>query len=172
MKNFCKKMGGGLITVLVLAGMIAGKAYAVEAKIGYVDLRKAFYEYTKTKELEKSLNDLTEQKQAQRTEMAQNITKMRGEMELLSGDAKAKKQGEVDTLLVDLQELDRSTRQELLNRKNDMFREVVDDIQKIVEDIGKKKGYDYILDSRNVMYAKEEYDLTAEVITGLNGKQP
>jgi outer membrane protein len=49
-----------------------------------------------------------------------------------------------------------------------MFREVVDDIQKVVDDFGKKGKYDFILDSRNIMYGKEEFDLTDAVIKRLN----
>jgi Skp family chaperone for outer membrane proteins len=49
-----------------------------------------------------------------------------------------------------------------------MFREVIADIQKIVDDMGENGGYDYILDSRNIMYAREDSDLTDQVIAELN----
>jgi outer membrane protein len=133
-----------------------------------VDLRRAFYEYEKTKTLEQQLNEETETRGTERTKMIDKITKLRDAAELLSGKAKTDKQAEIDEELSKLQELDRDTRQSLLNKKNDMFRAVIEDIQKVVEEIGEKGGYDYILDSRNIMYAKPDFDLTNEVIKKLN----
>jgi len=168
MKGTFKKVFVVLAVSFGLIAMLVPYGYSEGIKLGYVDLRKAFYEYEKTKNLEKDLNSLTQTSQEQRTEKVQEITKLRGEEELLSGDAKANKQREIDAKLADLQAFDRETRQTLLNKRNDMFREVIDDIQKIVEGLGKKEKYDYILDSRNIMYSNTQYDLTEEVVKQLN----
>jgi outer membrane protein len=152
----------------VMLSFLASPAYSQSGKMGYVDLRRAFYEYEKTKKMETELNSLTEDRQKERDKMVAKITKLRDKIELLSGEARNKKQTEIDAELVKLQEFDRDTRQELLTKKNDMFREVVEDIQKVVEDLGKKEKYDYVFDSRNIMYAKEEFDLTDKVVKRLN----
>jgi len=157
-----------LATVFVVVGLLAPSGYSKGGKMGYVDLRRAFYEYEKTKSLEAELTSLTEDRQGKRTDMVGVITKLRDEAELLKGDTRDKKQGEIDVKLAELQEFDKVTRQELLNKKNDMFRGVIDDIQKVVEDLGKKGQYDYVLDSRNIMYADEKFDLTDEVVKRLN----
>lgn len=161
------------MTVCIIAIMLvlmASRAFAAEAKIGYVDLRKAFYDYEKTKTFETSLNELTAQREGERAKHVEGITKMRDEAQMLTGDAKTKKQAEIDQKIVALQEYDRDTRQQLLTKKNDMFRQVIDDIQKVVEDIGKAGGFDFVLDSRNIMYGKPEFDLSAQVIEKLNKK--
>ena len=49
--------------------------------------------------------------------------------------------------------------------------EVVEDIQGIVEVFGKEGGYDYIFDSRNIMYADKKFELTEEVIKKLNTEE-
>jgi outer membrane protein len=156
-----------IIAAVLILGIAAPSAYCA-GKLGYVDLRRAFYEYEKTKTMEQQLNEETEARGAERTKMIDKITKLRDAAELLSGKAKTSKQAEIDEELSELQEFDRDTRQALLNKKNDMFREVIEDIQKIVEEIGEKGGYDYILDSRNIMYAKPDFDLTDEVVKRLN----
>jgi outer membrane protein len=156
-----------IIAAVLILGIAAPSAYCA-GKLGYVDLRRAFYEYEKTKTLEQQLNEETETRGTERTKMIDKITKLRDAAELLSGKAKTDKQAEIDEELSKLQELDRDTRQSLLNKKNDMFRAVIEDIQKVVEEIGEKGGYDYILDSRNIMYAKPDFDLTNEVIKKLN----
>lgn len=163
-----KKIFAFCLIVSIILGFSIIPAQAAELKIGYVDIRKAFYEYEKTKTLEAELNDLTEDSQGKRDKMIQEITKLRDEGELLAGSAREKKQQAIDVKLTELQEFDKTTRQKLLNKKNDMFRKVIDDIQVVAEDIGKKGSYDFVMDSRNIMYAIEKYDLTEEVIKRLN----
>ncbi len=137
-------------------------------KIGYVDLRRAFYEYEKSKTLDKELTDITNQRTKERATIVERITKLRDESELLSDDAKAKKQQAIDAEIAKLNEFDRDIRQEILSKKNDMFREIIDDIRKVVEEIGEKEKYDVILDSRDIMYAKKGFDLTDQVLMELN----
>lgn len=163
------------VTVLLVAafvGMGLASAYAAEGKTGYVDLRKAFYEYGKTKTFETQLNDVTAKRETERAKQVEVITKLRDEINTLQGEMKNTKQAEADAKIAALQTFDTETRQQLLTKKNDMFKEVIDDIQKIVENIGKAGGYDFVLDSRNIMYGKPEFDLTNQVITQLNGAAP
>ena len=147
---------------------ISAPASAEDLKIAHVDLRRTFYEYEKSKEFDSQLNEITVRRTEQREEIVSDIRKARDEAELLGSAAKQQKQQEIDSRISALNEFDVDTRQELLNKKNEMFREVVEDIQKIVKDIGEKEEYDYILDSRNIMYAKEEFDLTDVVLKKLN----
>ena len=167
LKSIGKVIAAG-VTAILIAGSCLSPAQAEGDKIGYVDLRRSFYEYEKQQNMEKEINSLTEKSQAERTEKIAELTKLRDETELLSGNARVQKQNEIDAKLLALQEFDRDTRQELLNRKNGMFREIMDDIQKVVDEMGKNGDYDYILDSRNVMYAKGDFDLTEQVIKQLN----
>jgi Skp family chaperone for outer membrane proteins len=37
-----------------------------------------------------------------------------------------------------------------------------------VENLGKKGKYDFVFDSRNIMYGKQQFDLTEDVIKALN----
>ena len=157
----------GVIVVFMVLVMAAASGYAEVGKIGYVDLKRAFYEYEKTKNMEEDLGVLTEKSEKERTLIVEDITTLRDEFELLAGDAKIKKQEIIRGKLEGLQTFDKNTRQELLSKKNDMFKEVIEDIQQIVEAIGKKENYDYIIDSRNIMYAKEMYDITDAVLKRL-----
>ena len=162
------KITAALVLALMAAGLTAPAAFSQDVKIGYVDLRRAFYEYDKTKTLEEELEALTEDTQDKRTKMIEEITKMRDEAAIMSDDAKKKKQRLIDAKLAELQEFDRDARANILNKKNDMFRIVIEDIQAVVENMGKEGGYDYILDSRQLMYTNENFDLTDEVLKKLN----
>jgi len=80
-----KKMLIVTAAVFLSCALVVPAGTAQELKLGYVDLRKAFYEYDKTKDLENKLNTLTEDRQTKRTKMIEVITKARDEAELLSG---------------------------------------------------------------------------------------
>jgi len=171
MKKMITKVLTSCVAVFLGFLLIIPPAFAVEGsleKVGFVDLRRAFYEYEKSKTLDKELTDITAQRTEERAAMVEKITKLRDESELLNDDAKAKKQQEIDAEITRLNEFDRDIRQEILTKKNDMFREIIDDIRKVVEVIGEKEGYDAILDSRDIMYAKEGFDLTDQVLKELN----
>lgn len=165
-----KKLFVSILVVGLVVGMIAPVLFAQEAgqKIGYVDLRRAFYEYEKSKAYDQDLNAVTSERSEERAKKVDAIRKIRDEAEMLKDQARAEKQKELDAKINELNEYDKDTRQELLNKKNDMFREVIEDIQAVVINIGKERGYDYILDSRNIMYAKDGYDLTDDVLVELN----
>ena len=50
---------------------------------------------------------------------------------------------------------------------------LVKDVKKFIKDYGKEKGYNYIYgtgDAATVLYAKDEYDITNEIIKLLNEK--
>ena len=168
MKKMNMKIAIVFVMMFVIFSMKASFVMAENGKVGYVDLRKAFYEYDKTKTMKDSIDDLTEERQVKRDKMIEDIAKMRDEAEMLAGEAKEKKMKQVNDKSLEIQDFEREARQELLGKENDMFKEVVKDIQDVVENMGKAGGYDYIFDSRNIMYADKNFELTEKVIEKLN----
>jgi outer membrane protein len=50
---------------------------------------------------------------------------------------------------------------------------IVSQIKKVIKEYGKKKGYDYVYgtgDAATILYAKDSYDITKEILTQLNDK--
>ena len=159
-----------VIAVIIVGMFLVSPASAEVMKIGYVDLRRAFYEYEKSKNFDAELTKLTNERGEKRSKMVDEVRKMRDESELLSDSAKTAKLKQLNAKITALNEYDANTRQELLNKKNEMFRVVIGDIQKIVEDIGARDKYTYVFDSRNIMYSQKQDDLTDQVVTRLNKK--
>ena len=157
-----------VLTVVLAVTVFSQGAYAKNLKIAVVDLRRAFYEYEEYKSMDKELADLTTAKTAERNEKVAEIQKMRDEIQLLSDEAKALKQREIDAKLNELGVFDRAIRQDVLAKKDSIFRDVMERIQEIVTMIGEKEDYDYILDSRNIMYSQEGSDITDAVLLELN----
>lgn len=168
-----KKLLAVAVAVVFAAGMFAGttQAFAKEIKIAYVDLAKVFDEYSVTKNSEKNLEEKGKAKEAERTAMVEELRKLKDEQALLSEKAKAEKQTIIDNKIKALQDFDRVTRDALVKERNDMLGNILKDIEKVVADFAKANGYDYIFNSRMLLYGMPESDITAAILAKLNGKK-
>lgn len=157
-----------VIFVLAVLSISAKDVFAKEYKIGYIDPVKVLNEYSKTKESEKSFEEKRKLKEAERKKMTDEITKMKEEQALLSEKAKAEKQAVIDDKIKTLQAFDRKAQGELMGEGNVMLGGIQKDIEKAVSDYAKEAGYDLVLNSRVLMYGKEDLDFTNEIIKRLN----
>ncbi len=161
------------IAVMVLAavmvfGVPARSAQAAGEKIGYVDLARVFDEYQKTKDFDKSLETKGSSKQADRDRMVAEVKKLRDEAELASAKAKDDKQAVIDEKIKALQEFDRSTRDALRKERDTMVRDILKEIETVIQDFGKSQGYTFIFNDRVLVFKNESGDLTPQVIKALN----
>lgn len=161
-----------VVAVFFAFGLFCGigceLVHAKENKIGYVDLAKVFEEYKKTKESEKTLENKGKAKEAERKKMVDELRKLKDEQALLSDKAKAEKQTIIDQKIKNLQEFDAATRDELLKDRNDLLGGILKNIEKVIADYSKENGYDFIMNSRMLLYGGDQYDLTAEILKRLN----
>ena len=161
----------GIVMAVMAAGLMALTATTAQAaadKIGYVDLARVFDEYQKTKDFDKSLESKGASKQADRDKMVADVKKLRDEAELLSAKAKDDKQSVIDEKIKALQDFDRTTRDALRKERDGMVRDILKEIEVIIQDFGKAQGYGYIFNDRVLVYKSEGNDLTNQVIKVLN----
>ena len=144
------------------------KAYAKEYKIAYVDLAKVFEDYQKTKDAEKALEIKGKAKEADRKKMVDELKKLKDEQALLSEKAKLEKQKDIDAKIKTLQDFDMKTRDDLVKERNDQLAIILKEIEAVVTNIAKDKGYDLILNSRTLLFGAPECDLTSDVLKALN----
>lgn len=162
-----KRVVIGILAIL-LTGSWLGMAEAAGEKIGYVDLARAFDEYQKTKDFDKSLEAKGAQKQAEREKIVSEVKKLRDEAELLSAKAKDDKQVVIDEKIKSLQEFDRVTRDSLRRERDQMVRDILKEIDGVLQNFGKKEGFSFIFNDRVLLYKGEQNDLTLQVIKALN----
>ena len=144
------------------------QASAVGEKIGYVDLAKVFDDYQKTKEFDKNLETKGASKQGERDRMVAEIKKLRDEAELLSAKAKDDKQAQIDDKIKALQEFDRATRDNLRKERDVMVRDILKEIETVIQDFGKAQGYTFIFNDRVLVFKSEGSDLTNQITKTLN----
>lgn len=166
-----KRIASLFVAVLMVFGCAAfgaGEAYAAGDKIGYVDLARVFDEYQKTKTFDKSLEAKGAGKQAEREKMVADVKKLRDEAELMGAKAKDEKQAVIDEKIKTLQEFDRVTRDSLRKERDTMVRDILKEIEAVIQDFGKSQGYSFIFNDKVLVYKSEGSDLTAQVIKALN----
>lgn len=143
-------------------------AQAKELKIGYADLPKVFEDYNKTKDAKKKLEEKGKAKDAQRQKLRAELKKLEDEQSLMSDKAKAEKQGAINAKRKEVEEFERSARDEFMKEYNESLTAIRKDIEVIVNGYAKESGYDMIVDSRMLLYSDEKYDVTAELLKKLN----
>lgn len=167
-----------LTTILLVSGVIS--VLAQETKIGYIDSIKIFADYRETQEAERLYRQEVDQWTAQKTQMEQEIVRLRDELQaqslMLSEEKKAEKKLELDRKMAEYQQfMDETFGDDGLaaKRNKELTQPIVEKINKILEDLGKEQGYSIIFDvaNANIVYADKTLDLTDVVLTKLNQMQ-
>jgi len=154
-----------LIGIFLFAGL--SLAQSVE-RIGHVDLSRAFDEYQKTKDFDKALEKKGDVKQEQRETLVKDIRKMRDEVELMNENARKKKEADIESKIHTLQEFDQDAKAELTKERDDMVRDILQEMNTVIQEYGKSEGYSIILNDRVLLYGQDKMDITDEIIKLLN----
>ncbi len=156
------------ISVLLVLSFIFADGALAQDKIGFVDLSTAFDEYQKTKDFDKMLEKKGDIKQEQREELVKEIRKMRDELELLNESAREAKEEDIEARIQDLQEFDQEAKSQLTKERDDMVRDILQEMNDVIQQYGEANGYSIILNDRVLLYGQKEIDLTETVIKILN----
>ncbi|MFZ5801091.1 MAG: OmpH family outer membrane protein [Candidatus Omnitrophota bacterium] len=159
-----------LATVIIL-GFAAGGLCAQEAmRFAYVDLSRLFDEYYKTKEYDEILSGKAKVKEEERGKIINVIKDLQAKLALVSDKEKDKLQSQLDAKMKSLEEFDREATADLRKQRDELLREVLKDIEKVVRDYAQKEKYDFIFNDRILLYGDDGYDITQPLIKILNEK--
>ncbi|MBU1862963.1 MAG: OmpH family outer membrane protein [Candidatus Omnitrophica bacterium] len=139
-------------------------------KTGYVNMEVLFDSYEKTKDADAAITQLANAKQIERDALVENIRRMKDEMVVLAeeGEARRKKQEDIDRQIKDLQAFDEETRKDLRGVRDERVKEIFDDLDAAIKTYGQKKGYDLIFNNRALAYSSDDFDVTDAILKDLN----
>ena len=157
-----------VLTVLFLSGINVMPALAKEQKLAHVDLSRVFDNYQKTKDFDAVLQGQGEAFTKERESMIAKIRDGQGKLALLKEEEKKKLNDSIEKQKEELLEYDKQKRTELAKQRDEKVREILLEIEKVVSDIAKKEGYDYILNDRVLIYGDPNNNLTEKVLKALN----
>jgi len=155
-----------LLSIIFLLG-IAQIALSAEVKIGYVDVQKVFSSYKRTKDLNNKLQDDRKKSEEEAEKKRKEIERLQKEVKLLSEEAKEKKEKIIEQKTEELQDFILKTREDLLKERYEMMKDILGDIDKVIQQKAKEGSYDLILESHVLLYGNEGLDLTEEIIKAL-----
>jgi Skp family chaperone for outer membrane proteins len=167
MKNFRVMLLGLLVVTFSLSSAL-GTAWAAKEKIAIVSVSQVFDEYDKTKEFDESFQTEGRIKQEERDAIVHEIRRLRDEQAVLSEDARSGKQAEIDIKLKELDEFDLQAKRDLGAKRNTAVREVFQDIENTLKQYGQRKGFEYILNDRALLFHRDSLNVTKDVIGELN----
>lgn len=158
-----------IAAVLMVSGQgLSKEAVAEDTKIGYADVALVFDSYNKTKDQDAVLSSESDKKKQQRDKMVEKIKNMKDELELLSDKKREEKQASIDEEVRRLGDFDQEAKGFLRRERDNMVRGILKEIDSVMKDYAQKNGYTIILNSRVLIYATKEYDVTQQIIDILN----
>lgn len=181
------------VFILALLLGIPAAAFAQgSVKIGTIDMNRAFKEYGKTKDAEKKINEARDAAKKEFDERAESYKKALEDVNnlnkqldspTLSADAKTQKAKDRDDKINNIKNMEREinefrqTREKQLSDQALRMREgIVKEITEILMDRVKTNNYDVVFDKTGnslsgvpvVMYSRDNFDFTNDVIAALN----
>ena len=169
-----------LIIALAVSIISCNKEQATtsnEMKTAYVDTAKLMEEYTEAKDLEAKFKSKSEA-EAKKFEVEE--ANFKAEVANFQKNAQAngqawaqQKNAELEQRQQRLQYAAQSVGQKLQTESATEMDSLVKGVKAFIKTYGKEKGYDYIYgtgDAATVLYAKDQYDITKEVIKLINDK--
>jgi len=157
-----------LLSLLVLGLFLTTTAHAKDLKIAYVELGGVFNNYQKTKDFDATLQKESQDAQKSIDDMIAKIREAQGKLALLKDDQKTKADADIEKQKVALLEFQKQKRGELAKKFEDMRKEIILEIEKVVSTLATKEGYTFILNDSSVLYGDKETNVTEKVLKSLN----
>ena len=164
-----------IFTFFVASLLVLSSSYALAGdKIGFINVReimlrseagkKASLEFQKAFEKDK---ETIQKKEAQLAKLKAQLEKQRS---ILTPDALKEKEIAYQKKFRDYQRLIKDSNEELQMKDQELSRELIPEIIKVVNSIGKKEKYTLILDvnSQGVAFNSKESDITDQIIKEFN----
>ena len=165
---------GWSVGMLFLIGLLSPVpcllSEAAELKMGYVNIAKVFDSYQRTKDSGQVLEQKGKQKQAELEGRFGELKKLRENLELLNDQARDAKSKELEEKSDEFQRLKTKSEREIVHDRNQIAKEIMGEIEQVIKEYAKAKGFSLILDQRSLVYGQEAYDVTGEVLQFLNDR--
>jgi len=153
--------------VLAFGLLVSSNVYADGLKVAFVDVKSAIentVQYSKgLKSLEKIKNTKQKELEVLRDKISQKDKDLLNQSMAMSPDRVGQKQQEINNMKRDFQRKLQDAQEAMTTERNRLLQGINTKFGKKIRELGKQKGYDYILTKPSVLYVKDIHDITAEV---------
>jgi len=166
MKKLLVVLCGALLSVFVLMG-----AAQAADKIAFINLARAFSEYSKTKDFDKTLTEKEKNYTAERDKKLNEFNALKDKFSILSDKEKEAKKGELENKAKAIKDFISQREGELRKEQEDKMKEVLKDIESTVKSYAEKEGYSMVFNDRVLVYQGKNLDITDKIVGILNKKK-
>lgn len=166
-----------LLMVALTVMLVSGSALAAENKFGYIDMQRALNTSEAGKEAKEQLQVKLKKYQEQINAKQEELQKLKTDLEkqgvALSEAARAAKEKDYQQKLKDFQRFTKDAEEDLQARDAEFTKKIVEAMDKVVQEYGKKNSFTIIFDARSagMLYADQKVDLTDEVLKAFNASR-
>lgn len=164
------------IVIFLAALLFAGSTPAMAEKIGIVDMQRVLNMSTAGKSASSELNAKGEAMEksltAKRNDFEEERKGFEKKASVMSADAREDKQRELRIKYSDLRDIERKYAEELKRLESNLREGILNEVIKLMDEIGKKEGYTLIMDKMEagVVFSLPALDLTDRVIKDFNAR--
>jgi outer membrane protein len=166
-----------LLAGILVCSLAATSAFAADLKLGYIDMQRALNASEAGKEAKEQLAARVKKYQEEINTKQEDIKKLKDELEkqgmLLSESARAAKEKDYQQRLKEFQRFTKDAQDELQGKDEEFTRKILEGMEKIIQDFGRKNGYTFIFDKNaaGMLFVDEKADVTEEVLKLLNASR-
>ena len=147
---------------------------ALTGKFGFVNTERILREAAPAQRAQKKIEAECKKRDEELAKIAGDLKKMQEEMEknavTMSETQRRNKERDFGELNRDFQRKQREFREDLNQRRNEELAQVVEQANRVINQIAEQEKYDLIL--QDAVYRSPRIDITDKVIKALEGKPP
>lgn len=172
-RSSCGKLAGAALLLSVFSTATAQADY----KIAYVDMQKALQGCDAGRSAQKQYEAEVKRSQSKIDEKKADYEKLQKsyskQKDSLSEKARQDKEEELLTVEKELKRSFQDTQETLRRRNAQIVGELVEQLRKVVEQVGEDEGYTMILEkgAQSLLYADSKIDVTDEVVRRFNSSK-
>ena len=165
----------GVLAALILAIAPRRETQIPTLKVGFVDMTKLFNEYqetkTKTALFEKDWNDAQEEINRRAERVRELNERLEGQESTLSENDRRGLEEQIAEAERDVKDYYDLSLKRLRRREQEIKKELLEKLQKAVDDYGTREGYSIIFRKSTLLHAAQTFDLTDEILRQVNTEE-
>ena len=157
------------VIVLLLPAVVSA-----QVKIGFIDVQRAISESAAGKRAKEKFQAEVKKAEADLLKEKNELEKMKADLDkkapLLKEDERRNLESELQRRYVNYQRSMSDQQQDLRQKEGEMTSDILKDLAKIVNEVGKSEKFTLILERSQILYSDQGIDITNKVIDVYNSR--
>ena len=161
--------------VLCLSVLFVPSVWGQErVKIGFIDIQRAISESTAGKRAKDKFQSQVKKAEADLLKEKQELERLKSDLDkkgpLMKEDERRNLEADLQRRYVNYQRTMGDQQQELRQREGALTADILKDLEKIVNEVGKSEKFTLILERNQILYSDQGIDVTNKVIELFNSR--